>query len=242
MGPLTRLAVKVIHEELGLGVDDARSRYLASTGSDFATQLQEIDPSSGAPGTRAVHRFEEAKPDLMDGVDPFPDVPVFLAELHAVGVEVCICSSTRRELVRQWIDRHRLAEHFRVPDGWSPGRDKAAQLICVLDWSGLPPERCLVVGDSRRDGQLAASVGMRFRGVLRRGTSNLEGSGFTYAPDLRSISNAVATRRRLGVVHIPHRAAVPHPNAQQAAHRRTGPCSDPAPLPGSGRYRERETR
>ena len=32
MGPLTQLAVKVIHEELGLDVDDARSRYLASTG------------------------------------------------------------------------------------------------------------------------------------------------------------------------------------------------------------------
>ncbi len=215
MGPLTRLAVKVIHEELGLGVDDARSRYLASTGSDFATQLQEIDPSSGAPATRAVHRFEEAKPDLMDGVDPFPDLPVFLDELHAVGVEVCICSSTRRELVRQWIDRRRLAEHFRVVDGWSPGRDKAAQLISVLDRSELPPERCLVVGDSRRDGQLAASIGMRFRGVLRRGTSNLEGSGLAYAPDLRSISKAVATRRRLGVVQIPHRAAVPHGNAQQ---------------------------
>src|SRR3954452_6200112 len=41
MGALTQLAVDVIHEELGLGVDDARSRYLASTGSDFATQLEE---------------------------------------------------------------------------------------------------------------------------------------------------------------------------------------------------------
>jgi hypothetical protein len=40
MGPLTQLAVKVIHEELGLGVDDARSRYLASTGADFARGCQ----------------------------------------------------------------------------------------------------------------------------------------------------------------------------------------------------------
>ena len=85
----------------------------------------------------------------------------------------------------------------------------------MLDWSGLPPDRCLVVGDSRRDGQLAASIGMRFRGVLRPGTSNLEGSGFAYAPDLRSISTAVATRRRLGVVTLPHSAAVPHLGAHQ---------------------------
>ena len=151
----------------------------------------------------------------MDGVDPFPDLRAFLDELHAAGVEVCICSSTRRELVRQWIDRHRLGEHFRVVDGWSPGRDKAAQVHSVLDWSGRPPDRCLVVGDSRRDGQLAASIGMRFRGVLRPGTSNLEGSGFAYAPDLRSISTAVATRRRLGVVTLPHSAAVPHLGARQ---------------------------
>ena len=215
MGPLTQLAVKVIHEELGLGVDDARSRYLASTGSDFATQLQEIDPSGGPAQTRTAHRFEVSKPDLMDGVDPFPDLRAFLDALQAAGVEVCICSSTRRELVRQWIDRHRLGEHFRVVDGWSPGRDKAAQVHSVLDWSGLLPDRCLVVGDSRRDGRLAASIGMRFRGVLRPGTSNLEGSGFAYAPDLRSISTAVATRRRLGVVTLPHSAAVPHLGARQ---------------------------
>ena len=104
MGQLTQLAVKVIHEELGLGVDDARSRYLASTGSDFATQLQEIDPSGRAARTHAAHRFEASKPDLMDGVDPFPDLRAFLDELRAVGVEVCVCSSTRRELVRP-VDR-----------------------------------------------------------------------------------------------------------------------------------------
>jgi hypothetical protein len=114
------------------------------------------------------------------------------------------------ELVREWTDRHRLGEHFRVVDGWSPGRGKAAQLDSVLDWSGRPPDRCLLVGDSRRDGQLAASRGMRFRGVLRPGTSNLEGSGFAYATDLRSISKAVATRRRLGVVTLPQSAAVQH--------------------------------
>jgi len=117
--------------------------------------------------------------------------------------------------VRQWIDRHRLGEHFRVVDGWSPGCDKAAQLLSVLDWSGQPPDRCLVVGDSRRDGQLAASIGMRFRGVLRPGTSNLEWSGFAYAPDLRSIGTAVAIRRRLGVVTLPHDAEARQLGARQ---------------------------
>ncbi len=210
MGQLTELAVTVICEELGLGVDDARSRYLASTGSDFTTQLQEIDPSGRAARTQAAHRFEASKPDLLEGVDRFPDLPAFLDELRGVGVDVCVCSSSRRELVDRWIDRNRLQEHFRVVDGWSPGHDKAAQVRSVLDWSGLAANRCLVVGDSRRDGQLAASLGMRFRGVLRRGTSNLEGSGFAYAPDLLTISAAVATRHRLGVVTLPDGVAVPN--------------------------------
>jgi beta-phosphoglucomutase-like phosphatase (HAD superfamily) len=214
MGQLTELAVKVIYEELGLGVADARSRYLASTGWDFSTQLQEIDPSGRAARTQAAHRFEASKPDLMEGVDPFPDLRAFLDQLRAVGVDVCVCSSTRRELVLQWIGRHRLGEYFRVVDGWSPDHDKAAQVRSVLRWSGLPADRCLVVGDSRRDGQLAASLGMRFRGVLRRGTSNLEGSGFVYAPDLRSISAAVAARHRLGVVKLPD-SAVPHLGTHQ---------------------------
>ena len=178
----------------------------------------------------------------MDGVDPFPDLRAFLDALHAAGVEVCICSSTRRELVRQWTDRHRLGEHFRVVDGWSPGRDKAAQVHSVLDWSGRPLDRCLVVGDSRRDGQLAASIGMRFRGVLRPGTSNLECSGFAYAPDLRSISTAVATRRRLGVVTLPHSAAVPDLGARQPAHRRASSCCDRAARPRSDLHQDRESR
>jgi 1L-myo-inositol 1-phosphate cytidylyltransferase / CDP-L-myo-inositol myo-inositolphosphotransferase len=215
MGPLMQLAVKVIHEELGLDVDDARRRYLASTGSDFATQLREIDPSGSPAQARAARRFELSKPDLMDAVEPFPDLPAFLDQLRTTGVEVCLCSSTRRELVAQWIDRHRLGEDFRVVDGWSPGHDKAAQLQSVLDWSGRSPDRCLVIGDSRRDGQLAASIGMRFRGVLRPETANLEGSGFAYTPDLPSISTAVATRCRLGVVTLPHSAAAPHPGAQE---------------------------
>ena len=150
MGPLTQLAVKVIHEELGLGVDDARCRYLASTGADFATQLQEIDPSGGPARTQAAHRFEVSKPDLMDG-GPVPGLAGVPRRTPRAGVEVCICSSTRQELVRQWTDRHRLGEHFRVVDGWSPGRDKAAQVHSVLDWSGRSLDRCLVVGDSRRE-------------------------------------------------------------------------------------------
>jgi hypothetical protein len=93
MGPLTQLAVKVIHEELGLGVNDARSRYLASTGSDFGTQLWEIDPSGGPARTRAAHRFEVSKPDLLDGVEPFPDLRGFLDELRAAGVR---CASAAR--------------------------------------------------------------------------------------------------------------------------------------------------
>jgi CDP-L-myo-inositol myo-inositolphosphotransferase len=233
MGPLTQLAVTVIHEELGLGVDDARMGYLASTGSDFATQLLEIDSSDGAARTHAVHRFEVCKPDLMDGVNPFPDVRAFLDELHSAGVAVCICSSTRLELVRHWIDCHDLGKYFRVVDGWSPGRDKAAQVHSVLDWSGVPPDRCLLVGDSRRDGQLAASIGMRFRGVLRRGTSNLEGSGFAYAPDLLSISTAVATRRRLGVVQLPRSAAVPQVTAHQP--HTAAPAGAETELRGLGR-------
>jgi len=198
---------------------------------DFATQLREIDPSTIPARTRAADRFEVSKPDLMDRVHPFRDLRAFLDTLHGAGVEVCICSSTRRALVRQWIDRHRLGEHFRVVDGWSPGRDKAAQMHSVLDWSERPSDRCLVVGDSRRDGQLADSIGMRFRGVLRPGTSNLECSGFAYAPDLRSISTAVATRRRLGVVTLPYSAAVPH----RPDPARSGPIRpDPARFQGRG--------
>jgi beta-phosphoglucomutase-like phosphatase (HAD superfamily) len=151
-------------------------------------------------------------------VEPFPDLRAFLDELQAAGVDVCICSSTRLELVRQWIDRHRIAEYFRIVDGWLPERDKAAQVHSLLDRSARSADRCLVVSDSRRDGLLAASMGMRFRGVLRPGTSNLEGSGFAYAADLRSISAAIATRRRLAVVTLPDRLDVGATGSDPGVH------------------------
>ena len=108
-------------------------------GWDFATQLQVIVPSGRAARTQAVHRFQASKPDLMAGVDPFPDLRAFLEEVHAVGVDVCVCSSTRRELVLRWIQRHRLGEYFPVVEGWSREHDRRRRCKLCSTGRGFPP-------------------------------------------------------------------------------------------------------
>lgn len=199
MTGLAERAVRIIHEELGLDPAEARARYLASTGWDFASQLRTIAPDRRAERVRAERRFEEAKATMMHDVAPFPDVVEFLDTLTAAGVDVHLCSSTRQEVVTAWIDRHGLASRFASVQGWAPGRGKAEQLEAVVG-RAADPGRCVMIGDSRRDGELAAALGIGFRGVHRQETSNLAFSGFRYGPDLRSIAAAIARRRRLGVV------------------------------------------
>ena len=72
MGPLTQLAVKVIHEELGLGVDDARSSVSGVDGSglrDAATGDRSVR-RTGANSGRAPVRSVQAGPDGRRGPVP----------------------------------------------------------------------------------------------------------------------------------------------------------------------------
>ena len=148
MGFLTELAVGLLVDELGFDRAEAARQYVATAGSDFATQLDELAP--GQPGrVEVASRFEEEKTKWMPGCEVFTDVVPALERLAAAGVPVLLCSSTRAALVGEFCERHGLLDKFASVDGWRPGHTKSVQLVSGVASVGFAAHEVVFVGDAR---------------------------------------------------------------------------------------------
>jgi phosphoglycolate phosphatase len=192
MGFLTDTAVRLLVEELGFEPLEATRRYLATAGSPFATQMDEIAPGQPRVG-EVVRRFEEEKARWMAGCELFDDVIPAVAHLAAAGIPVLLCSSTPDPIVREFCARYGLFERFASIEGWSPGHPKAAQLVSGAALAGQRRHEVLFVGDSRRDAEVARAAGTRFIGLVRAGRPDgLAGSGEKVVGSLSELASAVA--------------------------------------------------
>jgi phosphoglycolate phosphatase-like HAD superfamily hydrolase/phosphatidylglycerophosphate synthase len=189
MGFLTDLAVGLLVDELGFERTEAARLYLATAGSPFATQLDEIAP--GHPRLAQVaRRFEAEKTRWMGRCEMFTDVIPAVERLAAVGVPVLLCSSTRAPLVREFCQRYGLVPKCASVDGWSPGNTKSVQLVSGAAAAGFAGHEVVFVGDTRRDADVARAAGTRFVGLVRAGhPDRLAGSG---APVVGSLSELAA--------------------------------------------------
>jgi choline kinase/phosphoglycolate phosphatase-like HAD superfamily hydrolase/phosphatidylglycerophosphate synthase len=177
MGFLTDLAVRLLVDKLGFERAEAARQYLATAGSDFATQLDEL--ASGDPRLAEVaSRFEAEKTRWMGCCEMFTDVVPAVERLAAAGVPVLLCSSTRVLLVREFCERHGLLQRFASIDGWSPRHSKSVQLVSGIAAAGVAGHQVVFVGDTRRDADVARAAGTRFVGLVRAGHPDaLAGSG-----------------------------------------------------------------
>jgi choline kinase/phosphoglycolate phosphatase-like HAD superfamily hydrolase/phosphatidylglycerophosphate synthase len=199
MTELTTLATQLVTTELGVAPDVAARRYLATAGDDFRTQLDAIAPGDPRLNEVAAH-FETAKDEHAARVRLFPDAVAALDRLAESGLPVLVCSSTRAELVVELCRRHGIGEGASAPvfvDGWRPGRPKTEQLAAWLTRTGVPAADVLLVGDARRDGEIAHAVGTRFVGIARPGhTDGLAGSGLPVVASLRDLTANVLRAQR----------------------------------------------
>ena len=191
MGFLTDLAVGLLVDELGFERAEAARQYLATAGSTFATQLDEIAP--GQPGRAEVaSRFEAEKTRWMGCCQMFTDVVPALERLAAAGVPVLLCSSTRAPLVREFCERYGLLQRFASVDGWSPGHTKSVQLVSGVAAAGFAGHDVVFVGDARRDSDVARTAGTRFVGLVRPGhPDGLAGSGAKVVGSLSELAAAL---------------------------------------------------
>src|SRR4051794_36570681 len=203
MGFLTDLAVGLL-VELGFERDEAARRYLATAGSEFATQLDELAP--GHPRLAEVaSRFEAEKTRWMGCCELFTDVVPALERLAAAGVPVLLCSSTRVLLVRQFCERYGLLERFASIDGWRPQHNKSAQLVSGVTAAGFAAHEVVFVGDTRRDADVARVAGTRFVGLVRAGHPDaLAGSGAKVVGSLSELAADLARAVRSPLTREPH--------------------------------------
>jgi len=198
MGFLTDLAVGLLVDELGFERTEAARQYLATAGSAFATQLDEIAP--GQPGRAEVaSRFEAEKTRWMGRCEMFTDVVPALERLAAAGVPVLLCSSTRAPLVHEFCERYGLLHRFTSVDGWGPGHTKSVQLVSGVAVAGFAGHEVVFVGDARRDADVARAAGTQFVGLVRAGHPDcLAGSGAKVVGSLSELAAAL-----LRAVHSP---------------------------------------
>jgi choline kinase/phosphoglycolate phosphatase-like HAD superfamily hydrolase/phosphatidylglycerophosphate synthase len=204
MGFLTHLAVGLLVDELGFERAEAARQYLATAGSPFATQLDEIAP--GQPRLAQVaSRFEAEKSRWMRRCEMFPDVVPALERLAAAGVPILLCSSTRSPLVREFCERYGLLQRFASVDGWGPGRTKSVQLVSGVAAAGFGGHEVVFVGDARRDADVARAAGTRFVGLVRAGhPDGLAGSGAKVVGSLSELAAGVVQAVRSPVTAEGH--------------------------------------
>lgn len=204
MGFLTDLAVGLLVDELGFERAEATRQYIATAGSTFATQLDEIAP--GQPGLAEVaSRFEAEKTRWMGRCEMFTDVVPAVERLAAAGVPVLLCSSTRGPLVRDFCERYGLIQRFASVDGWAPGHTKSVQLASGAAVAGFAGHEVVFVGDSRRDADVARVVGTRFVGLVRAGhPDGLAGSGAKVVGSLSELAAALVRAVRSPVTGEAH--------------------------------------
>jgi phosphoglycolate phosphatase len=216
MGFLTDLAVRLLVDELGFERADAARRYLATAGSEFATQLDELAP--GHPRLAEVaSRFEAEKTRWMGRCELFTDVVPALERLAAAGVPVLLCSSTRAQLVREFCERYGLLQRFASVDGWAPRHTKSVQVVSAVAAAGFDGHEVVFVGDSRRDADVARAAGTRFVGLVRAGHPDaLAGSGAKVVGSLSDLAAEIVhaircplTREAHETGRVPARAVEP---------------------------------
>jgi 1L-myo-inositol 1-phosphate cytidylyltransferase / CDP-L-myo-inositol myo-inositolphosphotransferase len=166
MGYLSDIAVGLISQHHEVPPPAARTRYLETTGMDFASQLELMFPSDPANSALATAMEERKRLGFLER-DLFPDVRPALHFFTARRLGVFICSSTRQELVSEFVERAELGAFVDGAKGYSLGLTKDRQIESILSDHGLDASEVIFVGDSFADFDYARLAGVRFVALAR---------------------------------------------------------------------------
>jgi phosphoglycolate phosphatase-like HAD superfamily hydrolase len=95
----------------------------------------------------------------------FPEVVPMLMLFKNRGVRQFICSSTREEIVREYV--RKIDNLVDSCFGYRPGFEKDKQIEFILRHCSLDPDQVLFVSDSLRDYDFVKDQGVRFIGIQR---------------------------------------------------------------------------
>jgi phosphoglycolate phosphatase-like HAD superfamily hydrolase len=166
MGFLTQLATELISENYNISKDEAKKRYLETTGAEFASQIETIFPSH--PKNREVVELFEAKKEEDIFEHPiFPEAVSVLEYFQKKQIKSFICSSTKQEIITKYCNLYNIGHLVTDLFGQKEGFGKREQIEFILSHYGLEPEDMLFVGDSLKDYEFTKKKGIRFIGITR---------------------------------------------------------------------------
>ncbi len=93
---------------------------------------------------------------------PFPGLSGLLASLHQRGIKLGVCTNKRRDLAESILTALDLRRFFdAVTGGGAIRKPDPAPLLATLAALGVPPERAIMIGDSRIDAETARRAGAK---------------------------------------------------------------------------------
>jgi phosphoglycolate phosphatase len=164
MGGFADIAGRVINERHpDMTFEEARQRYLDTSGVPFFQQLEIIFP--GDPGNSQVAAvFEETKKTGFFSQKFHDDVIHTINTLRSRGMIAAVCSNNFQELIDKFVEREGLV--FDEVLGFRQGFEKGkAHFEHVMRKFNLEKEELVFVGDSLKDAEKARLNGIRFIGL-----------------------------------------------------------------------------
>ena len=161
---LTELAVKFITENHTISKEEAKRRYLETTGLDFTSQLESIFPNH--PNNQEVAAgFEKRKLEDIFDHPVFPDVIPTLKYFRNKKIKTVICSSTKQKIITQYGRLNKIDVLMDNLFGYEQNFRKGDQIDFVLQHYQLQPDKVLFVADSLKDYDFAKEKKINFIGI-----------------------------------------------------------------------------
>ena len=163
MGHFADLASALMEEHHGLRRAEARRRYLETSGVPLRQQLEIIFPKD--PRNQGVSDiYEERKTSICLGAEMPQDTLQALQALQERGVNVILSSNSAQHFVDELVAR--CPVDFDLTLGFGDSLAKGEAHVAEVEKRlQIARTETLFVGDSLKDGELAARCQQRFVGV-----------------------------------------------------------------------------
>ena len=158
------IAGEVIHQfHPEISFEEARRRYLETSGVPFFQQLEIILPGDPTNSKKAAI-FEETKKEGFFRSTFSEEVRFVITQLRERGILVGVSSNNFQYLIEQFIEREGL--QFDIVLGFKDGFEKGEHHFeYVLHHFQLKKDELTFVGDSLKDAEKAISNGIAFIGL-----------------------------------------------------------------------------
>ncbi len=163
---LTQLAVELITKNYRISKDEAKRRYIETTGMDFYGQLKLIFP--GHPKNKEVaETFEVRKLKGILNEPIFSETIPTLKSLNERELKTFICSSTKQDIVTEYCHLNKINSLVDGAFGHKPDFKKDEQIDFILKHYKFQPNEVIFVGDSLRDYDFIKDKKIKFIGITR---------------------------------------------------------------------------